>query len=421
MSYTNISGVVVLAFFLGSKLVLAQDEPVDAMLDFEVPTGEPVADTPTESTPTPVAKAMDNLRFDFAFRLGSNKDLDINSHRFDSRLIWQGLLGKRLFTELDGKLVLRGPGDQQLEADQDVNAQLKLNKLSVQTNLGPLSAKLGFETITWGEMDTVGIVDVLSPWDYTENAFTAPEDARIGQALLSTDLYLKDTRLNVVFNPFPQTSLFPAGTAASLSTVDNEYELAARVKYNYGPGDVALYAARVVSDNPVLENFTTLTYPAYHMLAGSINIARGSFLWKSEGAYKKDLPLSPGTALKADVLQGALGFDYNPGNSHALTLEASAQYVLSDTAQLPGVQTLSTSVNLRWSKNFLHDTLMLVGFGSYQLDYGDIVAAMAVQYAINDYWKLQMNATLFEIPDTNSPQKLADDFDSINIGVSLSI
>ena len=83
--------------------------------------------------------------------------------------------GNNLFISIDSKLIVRAWKDQQLKNDEDFAFTLRPKELSLQTTFSRFSIKAGYQTIVWGEMDSVTLTDVMTPWDYSEFAFTTPE------------------------------------------------------------------------------------------------------------------------------------------------------------------------------------------------------------------------------------------------------
>ena len=286
----------------------------------------------------------------------------------------------------------------------------------------------------------------MTPWDYSEFAFTSPEDARVGQPSILADWFSGKTRIGAVFTPMALTNRYPGGEASGLLAFllgsepysvseelpqfGSDYEMGLRIKHNFGPGDAALYLARIISDDPLFNRNPSWTisnqiydisYPRHELIGFSGNYASGNFLWKTEAAFKNNLHLPAQTTIIRDTLEGAIGVDYNANGAYSLTLEIQHQYIMSGEGTLTGIKTHNSQAMLRWSKNFFHDTLSTIYFTSYQIQHGDVTHSAALQYAINDYWRIDLNATIFVIENQDSPSKFVDDWDNISIRINLNI
>ncbi|MDH5218728.1 MAG: hypothetical protein OEX19_13585 [Gammaproteobacteria bacterium] len=460
--------VLSITMFLGdSSLAWSQqvdipieEQALDATLDFDMPIDAPVsestADLDSSTTSASSSTLGKDLRIGLAYQLGNqlgnqlsnqlNDFPEIVSNRLDSRLRWEHLFFQNYFISVDGKIILRAWKDQQLDSDKEISAELRMRELSLQSGFGPFSIKAGYQTIIWGEMDSAKINDVMTPWDYSEFAFTAPEDARVGQPSILADWFSGKTRIGAVVTPIPMTNRYPGGEASGLLAFllgseqysvneklpefGSDYEMGLRIKHNLGPSDLSLYLAQVISDDPLFSlnpassetsTIFDIRYPRHEIIGFSGNYASGNFLWKTEAAFKNNLHLPAQTTIIRDTLEGAIGVDYIANGAYNLTLELQNQYIMPGEGTLTGMNTHNSQAMLRWSKNFFHDTLSTIYFVSYQIQYGDMTHSAAMQYAINDYWRVDLNATVFVVKNQDSPSKFVDDWDNISIRINLDI
>ena len=430
---------LLLPILLVSAGALAEDElpaTQDFSLDFDVSSAG-IEVPPAAASGT----AWASPRWGFAWQLGANLDaLDtVNSHRLDSRLRWEQLLLPWLYASVDGKLIIRATGDQQLRESEDAAWDWRVRELSLQASDERVGAKLGFQTIVWGEMDTAPINDLLSPWDYSEYAYTAPEDARIGQAALTANYFVAGSTVTIAVVPWALTNRYPGGDTnglvAAILGVDNanvkdnqpeamtDMEYGLRLKYSFPGTDVALYALSVLSNDPQFTtddgvNFET-RYSRYKNYGASINYVRDNILWKAELGYKPDVYIPAATPLERDTLEYALGADYNANGVYDLTLEAFNQHIFSGAGRLVGMKRDNSQIAGRISKNFLHDTLSVVYFLRYQVQYRDVTQSFSIDYAVNDYWNTSVNVTHIEINNQDSPYRFTDDWDQLSLRVSL--
>ena len=425
------------------------DLELDSGLDLDMPVLEDSMNDVKIGKPAQRSTgAKKHVRLSFAYQLGSQFDdlSEIVSNRLDTRARWESLFGEHYYASLDAKLILRSWKDQQLEAGKDVSIEARAREAALQASYGAFSIKAGYQVSIWGEMDSARITDVLSPWDYSEFAFTSPEDARVGQPSILLDGFFANSKLGIVFTPLPLVNRYPSGDASGLLSYilgtdqfvikeyapefGSDYELGIRFKHTLGSGDIAFYGARVISDDPLFEldpdaagpdPVFDIRYPEYELLGFTANYAQGNFLWKTELAFKNNLYFPSQTSIIRDTMEVAAGLDYSANGAYSLTLELQNQRILPGEGALVGLKTDNSQAMLRWSKNFFHETLSAVYFASYQIQYGDTTHSTALQYAVSDFWRVDLNFTVFDVKNQDSPQKFIDDWDQVSIRATLEI
>ena len=424
------------------------NDVLDATADFEIDEMmTPESNDPIDSKVPEFIQDKD-FRLSFAQQVGLNLNdfNEIVSNRFDTRLRWEKLLKEQWYFSFDGKVILRLKGDDQIQSDDDIAADVRLRDFNFQSQFEQLSVKAGFQTIIWGEMDSVAINDIMTPWDYSEFAFTTPEDARLGQAAIVASYFQKESSLTLVYTPYPLANSFPGGEASALleqvlgtsnyrveedfPRPGKDYELGVRFKHTVGSSDIALYAAQVLSDFPQFDmtspqTATTpefdISYPQYELAGFSINYSSGSFLWKYETALKNNVYF-PGSSVNfRDTFENAIGFDYSSNTQYNATIEVYNQTILNDEGDLDGYKKNNTQIVGRWSKNFFHETLSAIYYVSYQFQFEDVTQSLALQYAVNDFWRIDLNATVFNINNTDSPNSFIDDWDQISVRVTYDL
>ncbi len=372
-----------------------------------------------------------------AYQFGHGTEDSANSsRRLDLRLQWEQLLDNGMFVRLDNKFILRHSVDQQLEADETVALDNRLRELYMQKNVDDVTLSIGQQIVVWGEMDSLSVTDIFAPWDYSEFVFTAPEDARIGQPIIQSQWYRNNSSLQLIYVPWPQVNEYPTGNGnevlatllGNTSFTINEHlpdafeedEVGLNWQQSTDAYDVSLMLARVRSNDPVFSTSNNINfdsrYPAYRMAGVSANYATDTVLWKGEFSYYDDLFLADSAT--ANSRQLAVGFDYEANGAYNLSVEHAHQQVRGD---LPAVQKVHTSQSaLRWSKNFLHETLVATYFFSYQWQYHDRVHSANLDYDINDTWNVQTNITVFEGGGGASLGQITEKWDQVAVRVTAS-
>lgn len=379
-------------------------------------------------------------RLDFAWQNGTdlNELSQTISHRLDARLNVEKLVFNDYFFKMDAKILTRLRGDDSLSNQSSVEIDTRLRELFIQRSQSDWTLTSGFQILTLGEMDAVQISDVLSPWDYSEFAFTAPEDARLGQFMINAQGYRNNSRWQFIYSPWPLSNRYPGGNADTLmqrllgSTEvmvnDNQpkplqaHELLTQWQTTIESSDLTLLYGNLLSNDPVFhrtsdENDDIIRfeteYYRFHLFSLSGNYSLGNVLWKFETAYKKGIQYQSDTVLEKDLWELAVGFDYDANGAWALAFEVLNQHILGDTGDMATIQQNSTQIVTRWNKQWRHETLSTVVFFNYQLQYQDMVTSLALDYAVNDNTKASLVGSIFYSTDEHSPAQLSKDWDQI--------
>ena len=429
--------VVAIALVIGIASAQAQD----ATPEFDLPMDIDITAT-DDSEKTRASSWRDGLRFSLAWQGGmeTNTPHDTTSHRLDARLRWEKLLGAQWFLSFDGKGLLRLSADQNLDPGEDWGNDWRLREALVQLSISQFTLKAGVQPVIWGEMDMFAVNDIMTPWDYAEFAFTSPEDARVSQPLLLLEWFSGRNTVSMVFNPHPAATRFPGGPISdvlaaqvpppfvlheSFPETGIDYEAGIRYKRRAAFGDIALYAARVRSDFPSLQgdvdiiNRINVLYPQYDSFGASANLSAGNFLWKVETAIRPQSYIPALTATYRDTGDLAIGFDYSAAGAWNLSVETLLQII--GGAPPLGYRRENVQTSARWSRSLRHDTINLVYYLGYQWQFGDTTHSLATELSINDYLKLGLNVTLFEIRNQNAPTAFIDDWDQAVLTLSWSI
>ncbi len=424
-------------FFVAAMLanVIQADDSLDE-LDFDI--DDLTISLVEESKP---------WRLAFAWQNGADLNAldNTTTHRFDSRLNWEQLLFKDYFFKLDGKAIVRLPGDDNQSGQSSIELDGRLRELYLQNSDEFWTLTAGFQILTLGEMDAVQVSDMFSPWDYSEFALTAPEDARLGQLMVNAQWYSGSSRWQLVYSPWPLSNRYPGGNADTLiqrllgaQTVEVEdnqpkpfrdYEFLFKWQETIEGSDVTLTYANLLSNDPLFQRVSEQDAPVarfetdyfrFDVFAASANVSAGNFLWKLETAYKKNMQYQAVSVLKSDAWDFSLGVDYDANSAWSLSVEMLNQRLLTVKGQLKGFKKDNTRWLARWRKDWLHETLSTVLFVSYQWQYGDSIASMAFDYAVDDAWKVSLVGSVFNSTDSASPAQLTKDWDQLVLRVSYS-
>jgi len=416
---------------------LASEDIPPSLDDIEISLDIPEIDL--ESNASEKSHWYDMFRYSLAWQNGLdlNQLSEINSHRFDTRITADDLIFETLYYKVDGKLLWRLPKDNNISENKNVELDYRVAEFYLQKNINAFTITAGFQRIALGQMDAVQVSDVFTPWDFSEFAFTAPEDARLGQLILNTQWFSQYGTWQLLVNAWPTSNNYPGGDSDTLLKqllnsdnvyVDDhqpeflrDYETVLRWQHKIQKNDFALIYANLLTNQPSFvqqntnSNFHT-RYDRYHMLAMSSNYSAGNFLWKLEIAWKNELEVDPSVQGKSTIIDGAIGFDYDANGAWAMSTELFNQHRMDNF----NVDKNNTLVVSRISKNWRHDTLTSVAFVSYSLQHKDVISSAALNYSMTDNWKSELNATIFHSTNKESPGYLSRNWDQITLRVFYS-
>ncbi|MDH5542268.1 MAG: hypothetical protein OEY64_04810 [Nitrospinota bacterium] len=355
------------------------------------------------------------------------------SYRFDLRTQWGRYFDNGLFFSLDAKGVI-GNSESRFIDNRDVAAgSLRLRDLYIQKGADCWSLKAGYQVIVWGELDMVQITDVVTPWDYSEFAFTAPEDARVGQAIVLYEFYkaLGGTA-GIFINPIPLTNRYPGGDARNLfaksfgstsfileenkpGSFGNNAEFGFKWKKNAGIMDLSFMGASLYADDAVYtfkgtapEPVFTSEYPKFVVGGAAVNIRAENLLWKVEVAHKEREGVPSGSE-KIVSDEAGLGVDVNIRDIYSLVFETSVRQ---------GSDGDTSIYAARGSRSFRNETLNAVIFLSYDTNSEYLVKALYFRYSVSDNISAEFSGTVMDVGKEDSPMKFVDSMDVVTLRVN---
>ncbi|MEJ2416112.1 MAG: hypothetical protein P8Y45_04115 [Exilibacterium sp.] len=300
---------------------------------------------------------------------------------------WEQLLGERFFVRLDGEsrhdltdeASLISTGGEGGEDDEEIGFSGELKEAYLQTNLGSLSITAGKQIIAWGKSDTAIVTDIISPRDLSDPVSIELEDIRLGQKMLVFDYFYDRSQLSLIVNPDARVNRLFLPVRLALAGIDEQRpdssfsnpEVGLRWSTSFQSWDLALMAADVFEDNPIVEvggdGSPRIVYPRYQMLGGGFNYGNGLFVWKGELAFKYNRRFNRAdfAPRQHSVWDAALGFDFDPNGAYLLTLELANQYIDDWDSGIQNFDRNSTSLSASLSKNFLNETVTLGFISNY--------------------------------------------------------
>lgn len=330
---------------------------------------------------------------------------------------WKAFISGRSFYDLAYEM--NGRNQYRQEVLDEYEKEAELQDIYLQGRLlDNLDLKIGRQIVVWGKSDNIRVVDILNPLDLREPGLVDIEDLRLPVTMTRIDYYFGQWNLSGIavheirFNKTPVfgseffSSTNPLPTEVKPASTLENTEYAISLNGIFRGWDLSFYAARFFDDQPHIEMISPLHRERHHsrlnMVGAAMNIAKGDWLLKWETAYFKGLEFFALPGEKKSRFDVMTGMEYTGFTDTTVTLEAVNRHVkdfdacmksLPDNAQEDQLQTV-----LRYSGNFLHDSLHIVfiasiygstgndgAFQRFSAEY-DILDAFSVKAGLVNYY-----------------------------------
>ena len=421
------------------------DESFDVFSDIEL--SESATSTDLSSTNSLIQWPVYSLRYQVG--VNANDINSVNTHRLDLRVQHEKYWGNQWFSRIDVKGILRDLDSMDIPPtrdDRQLTFDAPIREAFIQKSYEQWTWTMGYQKVVWSEFDTVEINDVIAAKDFTEFAFTAPEDARLGQPMIKSQLYIDRPSFKGqwewLVNLAPEVNQYPGGEADGLLNLTlqgqnfsldedkpnafEDLEFATRWYQSQDKMDFSVLWASLLQNTPtfrlaaptpsLLPNAPppsldfSAQYDRFHLLGISANYSLGQLLWKSEIAYKKGIQLNNSSEDELDIIELGLGFDFDANGAYNGTIELLQQQLsANDNAALAYSEL--TQMNGRWSRTFFHEDLEVTYFFSYQWQYRDQVHSAFIEYQWDDNLSLSFSGTFFKAGEEDSPGQVTDERD----------
>lgn len=337
-----------------------------------------------------------------------------------------------LFLQLDYKLSdswkLRASGDGFYDFIYDIQSnknypqnvldsyqrQLRLDDTYIQGKLSKnIDLKVGRQIVVWGKSDSIRVTDVINPLDNRLPGLTDIEDLRLSTAMIKADYYfgnwalstmiIGESRIFLEASPrgefFPVEEIFPAAPNPffALKSPESSWtntQFAFSANGVFSGWDLSFYAADVLDQKWHLNMKTkTRVVSKVKMLGSALNIAKGSFLLKSEIAYLNGVKYNS-TQNEKDRVDLLVGFDYMGIKDTVISLEIANRHIFNYESQMyTTANTPPDYINrdelqtaFRATSSFANDTInlsILANMFGHSFEYGGFTRVWA-EYSISD-------------------------------------
>ena len=272
----------------------------------------------------------------------------------------------------------------------------KVQQFWLQYSHDQCAYTLGRQTLAWGEVDGTFAVDVLTPFDFTEQLFTDYNDLRVAQDMLLVDCYLTLKQIQFFYIPKPKTNVI-SHSSTNISVSESGWEeFGMRLKVAYPGFDVSFMLAQLYWNMPAYipsMNRESFQFESQKFdLAGlSASFAKGRLLYKGDLAYKSN-QVDGSSAEKNSTVELALGIEYSTLDNQKINSGYwQVESLGSEENDRPGIFTLG------WSQQYFHDDLSmsLLGNISQQPEYQNVT--LLGVYKISDVYTFSCALSLANI------------------------
>lgn len=344
------------------------------------------------------------------------------------------LLTKNLFFQFDGRSNCYFDNDHRTQAlNKNIFIDTHLRELFFQTGFGQFNITLGRQIVVWGKADTQIITDIISPRDHSDFIFIKLEDSRIGQLMLSSDMFTRWGNIFFFISPKPLTDKAPEKNTQydidipgmddviiiddKLTYADTEYGI--RWKQNLGKMDLSLMAGYFY-DNTFIYHFTDFDvvqrkpiinkiYHSYEMVGIAASYISGAYLYKIEAAFKNRLSFQHMNvsnmdiqAIEKDIVDLGVGMEYNANGRYQISAEISNRFIPGNTENLLFTKNNSTSIYTTFTKDFYHETFTFEHMFFYHVQEQNNFHQLRLSHRITDNFQMISSCTFFSMKDKDS-------------------
>lgn len=314
---------------------------------------------------------------------------------------WRGRIGGTAF--YDAAYHLNGQRD--LYTDQyldEYEREIELGEAYLQGSLADsLDIKIGRQIVVWGRSDNLRVNDILNPLDLRWPGTTDIRYLRLPVTMTKLDYYVGDWNSSFIVVNEPRFSKLPVyngefypGSQPAPALQEPGWSLenqqpALSVNGIFSGWDLSFYGAWVYPEKGYVAQDSSgnlqRTFDKALLTGTAANVALGNWLIKAEAAYWDNLKFTnvDDEKPRLDILAG---IEYSGFTETTITFEIVNRHIFSYDpllAELPdAVQENTTQYAMRFTRDFIHDTLHLNivlssygfwaedgGFERAQLDY----------------------------------------------------
>lgn len=351
------------------------------------------------------------LEINHSIAITSQKDITVE--RTTGNIQFEAPLLSSLFFHIKGRIRYYHSADNFLIPPEKSLLELQLQQAWLQISSDTISFKLGKQKLLWGQVDSAQALDVISPFDATEQLLTDLDSIRLGQYMGLISLYANQQTLSLFYIPkanFNRLSLkdlkiyirqqMPQARL-EFNPNDAGKEFGLHYQINLPHWDLAIMAARLTHNNPVARITTTgleFSGQQYNLIGASSSYAIDNWLLNTDISLKSKQVFTQNNPSRnlADSLELAIGIEYLSTNQHSVKIGVYTRQNLA-TKQIE-----KPTLSFIWNKNYLHDDLSLSALLIKQLQTNSLQATILANYKLNDTWQISTAYSLQKTERNNA-------------------
>ncbi len=337
----------------------------------------------------------------------------LQTQRSTVRMEFEDGFTKGWYIKLDSKYRYFWHKDQLAQQQKDAYGHHQWQQAWLQYSFGACAIKSGRQTLIWGEVEGTFAVDIVTPFDYTEQLLTEYSNIRLAQDMAFAECFSDRIQTQLFYIPNAKTDVYrhntsqypvqlAPGTPALDMGVDAEEEWGGRLKWLGDGFDISIMVAKLYGNSPVVVFEQSLpkadiSYFTFYGLSSSV--ARGRLLMKFDAGYKTD-QLTSMTSEASDRYDVAIGLEYTTSSNHNINGGFwRAGYKGDDAPNETDIITFG------WSKTYLKDDLSMSLLGNWISEPRFKSITLRSEYQWDDYWNISAALGLADSNDStkNTP------------------
>jgi len=340
---------------------------------------------------------------DFKVTLGQSQmqiQGGIHTQRSVVRLEFEKGFSEGWYAKIDGKYRRFWEEDQLATQRGNTYSYGQVQQAWLQYSNGACVAKAGRQTLIWGEVEGTFAVDIVTPFDYTEQLLTDYSNIRLAQDLILTECYFGSIQTQVFYVSDAKTDLFrhsdnqfpvfiaPGAPPLDMNVDDDAgQEWGGRLKWVLRSYDLSFMIARLYENSPTLVSGPSgpeAEIAFFNLYGISSSLAYGRLLLKLDSGYKTDqlIAVSENTSDRYDL---ALGFEYTNASNHNFNGGVWRVGYTESGAPEP-----SDILTFGWSKTCLNEDLALSLLTNWASEPSMRSATINADYQWDDFWNISM-------------------------------
>ena len=320
--------------------------------------------------------------------------------RSNARIQYDYAIAKGWYLSLDHKYSYYWQDDQQSEIQDEAYGRSRWQQGWIQYSQGSCAYKVGKQNLFWGNVEGTFAVDVITPFDYTEQLLTDYNSVRLAQNMIVADCFLPTVQTQLFY--IPESRLDLLNHRGQVFPKETETEFGGLVKFNWQGGDISFMSARLYGNQPVivLDQFGLPSWEnqlfTFYGISTSVAVSR--LLIKADLGLKQDQIVEL-TGESHDVLEFAGGFEYTTASNHSLNGGFWVIKDLEESTSDSDSRSQSPLYTFGLSKAYFNDDLSMSLLGNITTDPELYSVTLLGQYQYDDYWQLSAALGVSELKD----------------------